>query len=435
MLPREVLPVDEIDLSDLEGFWTRPMEEREGAFATLRRERPVAHFDEGKIRYLRPGRGYWAVTRYEDVTFASRHPELFCSGHGATTIPDLPVELRRFYGGMINMDDPEHVALRRIVSRVFTPRRIRRHAALIQRHATALSRRLAEKLADGAECDFVREVAAPLPLRTVCDIMGVPASHYEFVLARTNKILGFSDPDFLPRRSMVIRALVDSGDDLRELMRELCQDPKSRAADGEDTVLSLLSAAGESKDGLSVDELTSFFILLLLAGNETSRNALSWALCLLTEHPDQRRAWQDDVEGITDTAVEEIVRWSSPVIQMRRTATQDTELAGQRISAGDKVLLFYNSANRDESVFTDPYSFDVRRDPNPHLGYGGFGPHYCLGAHLARLEVGAVFRELFTRLPGLRSSGPPERLRSNFLNGVKRLPCTAEASRHVTVPA
>jgi len=190
-----------------------------------------------------------------------------------------------------------------------------------------------------------------------------------------------------------------------------------------DDLTSLLIHGNVDGEALSHAELASFFILLVVAGNETTRNAISHGLWLLTEHPDQRAAWQADVETVTPTAVDEIVRYASPVIFMRRTVTQPTVLAGHDFAEGDKVLLFYNSANRDETVFEEPDRFDVRRHPNPHVGFGGAGPHFCLGAHLARREITVMFRELLGRVPGLVATAEPDRLRSNFINGIKHLPC------------
>ncbi len=416
MQPKESLSLDEIDLSDLDGFWTLPLEEREGAFATLRRERPIAFFAEPQLGFAPSGRGYYALTRYRDVVEASRHPEIYCSGRGSTSIPDLPPEFLEYYGGMINADDPRHARLRRIVSRAFTPKRLQ----ALEGTVAAAARAIVDGVVEQGECDFVTDVASELPLRIICDMMGIPPSQYGFVLERTNIILGPGDPDLVAEREDIYGALLTAGAELGELVREL---GRAREENPTDDVVSALVNAEIDGERLTFDELASFFILLVVAGNETTRNALSWSLVALDEHPEQRRVWAADFECVAPTAVEEIVRWATPVIQMRRTVTRDTTLSGQRLEEGDKVLLFYNSANRDEGVFEDPYLFDVRRPDNRHVGFGGFGPHYCLGAHLARREITVLWRELFRRVPGIHATAEPARLRSNFINGIKHLPC------------
>jgi cytochrome P450 len=419
--PKASLPLDQIDLSDLEGFWTLPLEEREGAFATLRRERPIAFFAEPQLDFAPSGRGYYALTRYRDVVEASRHPEVYCSGRGSTSIPDLPPEFLEYYGGMINADDPRHARLRRIVSRAFTPKRLQALEGAVAAAAEAIVDRVVQQ----GECDFAKDVASELPLRIICDMMGIPPSQYGFVLERTNLILGPGDPDLVAERQGIYAALLTAGAELGELMRDL---GRAREESPTDDVTSALVNAEIDGERLSFDELASFFILLVVAGNETTRNAISWSLVALDQHPDQRRQWAADFDALAPTAVEEIVRWATPVIQMRRTVTRDTTLSGQRLEEGDKVLLFYNSANRDEEVFEDPFLFDLRRADNRHVGFGGYGPHYCLGAHLARREVTVMWRELFRRVPDIHATAEPDRLRSNFINGIKHLPCAFTAA-------
>ncbi|HZD65494.1 MAG TPA: cytochrome P450 [Acidimicrobiales bacterium] len=420
--PKETLSVDEMDLSDIEGFWTLPLAEREGAFATLRRERPVAFFEEPDYGFAPKGPGYWAITRYADVVAASRAPERFCSGRGSTSIPDLPPEFLEYYGGMINADDPRHARLRRIVSRAFTPKRLHDLEGSVQRVAA----QIVDQVADRGSCDFVAEIAAALPLRIICEMMGVPPSQYGYVLERTNVILGPGDPEYVAEREDIYGALLTAGVELGELVTDL---GRTREAHPTDDVTSALVNAEIDGERLSFDELASFFILLVVAGNETTRNAISWGLVLLDEHPDQRAAWAADFEGLAPSAVEEIVRVATPVIQMRRTVTADTTLGGQQLSAGDKVLLFYNSANRDEAVFDEPYRVDLSRAENRHVGFGGYGPHFCLGAHLARREITVLFREVLSRLPDIQVTGEPDRLRSNFINGIKHLPVSFSTPR------
>ena len=403
------------DLSDLEHFWTAPIAERAAAFARLREHEPVPFFPEPTFGMLPPGPGYWALTRFDDVVEASRTPKVFTSGAGATNITDLPPEFLEFFGSMINLDDPRHSRLRRIVSRGFTPKRL---AALTEEVQRTASRIVDDALAQG-ECDAVAAISARLPLKIVCDMMGVPESQYDFVYAKTNTILGVSDPEYVEETADVLAAVLQAGHALAELMREL---GRTREQQPTEDVTSALVNAEIDGERLTPDELASFFILLVVAGNETTRNAISWGLHLLTEHPEQRQIWLADLDGVTPSAVEEIVRWASPVIFMRRTLAVDTVLGGQAMRAGDKVAMFYWAANRDPAHFPAPDAFDVRRTPNHHVGFGGPGPHFCLGAHLARREMTVMFRELLTRAPEVHATAAPRRLQSMFINGIKELP-------------
>jgi cytochrome P450 len=415
MIPQRVLAIDDIDLSDL-AFWTRPLEEREGVFATLRAERPVSfHREPQPPPGIPQGPGFWALTRHADVLEASRKPDLFCSGNGSN-IGDLTPELNEFFGSMINMDDPRHARLRGIVSRGFTPRMVRRVDDDVAHAATAIIVAVIER----GECDFVTDIAAALPLTIICNMMGIPKSQYRFVFDRTNVILGAGDPEYVPDQGNLVEAILTAGWELSELMQDL---GRQRAAQPTDDLTSALINTEVDGDRLTGQELGSFFVLLVVAGNETTRNAISHGMKALCDYPEQRTVWAADFERVAPSAVEEIVRWATPVIHFRRTATRDTEIGGQPIRAGEKVVLWYCSANRDEAVFDDPFRFDVRRDPNDHVGFGGPGPHFCLGAHLARRQITVMFRELFRRLPDLHVAGEPQRLLSFFINGIKHLPC------------
>ena len=421
MVPDSVLSLDEIDLSDL-AFWERPWSEREGAFALLRHERPMPFFEEPDMSEASPlapppGPGYRAITRHADVVEISRHPEIYGSGQGAVSIPDLPPEMVEYFAGMISTDNPRHARLRRIVSAAFNPRRIKS----IEDSIEEVADRVIARASGLGACDFATEIAAPFPLEIICDMMGVPASEYDRVLRCSNIILSSGDAEYIPAGSDPVLAFITAGQELTDLMNELSAERVDHPADDLTTALITTNIDGEA---LTPGELASFFVLLLTAGNETSRNAISHGLLALTEHPDQRALWQSDPAGIGATGVDEIVRWASPVIWMRRTVNEDTVLSAEHLQPGDKVLLFYNSANRDEAVFDDPYRFDVRRDPNPHVGFGAAGPHFCLGAHLARREVDVMMRELLARLPDIEASGEPDRLHSSFINGIKHLPCT-----------
>jgi cytochrome P450 len=409
---------DDIHLSDIE-FWAAPWADREAAFKTLRQTRPIAFFEEPEMPEGMPfpqGPGYYAITRYHDIVEMSRHPELFCSGQSATSIFDMPQEFLEFFGSMINMDDPRHARLRRIVSAAFNPRMVSSVEETIQ----AVADSIIEKVRAEGECDFVTQVASRLPLKVICDMMGIPESDYDTVFHASNVILSAGDTEYIPEGTDPVVTLLNAGAELAGLMEGLAA---FRADNPTDDLTSELLHANVDGESLTHAELASFFILLLVAGNETTRNAISHGLWLLTEHPDQRAVWMRDVDGVTATAVDEIVRWATPVIFMRRTVTGPTTVSGHEFHEGNKVILFYNSANRDEDIFDDPDVFDVTRSPNPHIGFGAPGPHFCLGAHLARREMTVMFRELFRHLPTIEAAGEPDRLQSNFINGIKHLPC------------
>jgi len=419
--PHAVLTADEIDLSDMD-FWARPWEEREGAFQTLRRQRPMPFFKEPEIpealSYVIPkGPGYYALTRHAHISEASRHPEIFQSGQGATSMMDMPAEMLDFFGSMINMDNPRHARLRRIVSAAFNPRMIKSIEARID----FVANDVIDRVAPLGGCDFVTEVAARLPLEIICDMMGVAASDYDTVFQASNIILSNGDPEYVPEGADPMVAFMTAAQQLNLLMVDLAT---FRLEHPTQDVTSALVNTNVDGEALTDTELASFFILLVVAGNETTRNAISHGLLAMTQHPEQRTLWQADPAGIAATGVDEVVRWGSPVIWMRRTVAADTVLGETELHEGDKVIMFYNSANRDEDVFDDPFTFDVRRSPNPHIGFGAAGPHFCLGAHLARQEIDVMFRRLFERLPDIQSVGEPDRLLSPFINGIKHLDCT-----------
>ncbi|MCL2583375.1 MAG: cytochrome P450 [Streptosporangiales bacterium] len=397
-------------------FWARPHERRHAAYARLRAMTAPLFFEAPPSPYGKDEGGYYALVRHADIVEASRNPRIFSSASGTTSITDRPAEMNEFFGSMIHMDDPRHGRLRRIVSRGFTPRMIRKFEEDVQKAAAAIA---GKTLAAGTG-EFVADVAARLPLKVICDMMGVGDEHYDMVLRASIIILAGGDPELVSQDMDTARAqLMESVQAMTGLMRTLAAE---REAGPRDDLISALVSANVDGERLTPEELGSFFILLTVAGNETTRNALSHALVLLTEHPDQREFLMADFEGRIDAAVEEVIRYASPIIWMRRTVTADTVLNGQSFAEGDKVLMFYQSANRDEAVFTDPDRFDITRSPNPHVGFGGPGPHFCLGAHLARREIRVMLRELLTRAPAVRASGDPAYLRSSFLNGIKRLP-------------
>jgi cytochrome P450 len=412
--PKSVLSVDEIGLSELD-FWVRPLEEREGAFATLRAERPISFHAEPRLEILPQGPGFWALVRHADILEVSRNPETFCSGKGVN-IADMPVQFNEFFGSMISMDDPKHGRLRRIVSRGFTPRRLRKVEEEVRRAAD----KVIDAVLDKGGCDFVTEIAAALPLEIICNMMGIPESQHQFVFDRTNMILGAGDPEYISEPTEIIPALLNAGSELAQLVMDL---GRHRLQNPTDDLTSVLINAEVDGERLSEQELGSFFVLLVVAGNETTRNAISHGMKALCDYPEQRALWASDFERVAPTAVEEIVRWATPVIHFRRTATRDTEIGGQKIAEGEKVVLWYCSGNRDESVFDEPFRFDLTRKPNEHVGFGGPGPHFCMGAHLARREITVMFREIFRRLPDLQVTAEPDRLASFFIHGIKHMPC------------
>ena len=416
-IPTTDLALDKIRLGELE-TWLRP--DREGLFAKLRADAPITFQAEPvpPPEFDFPqGPGFWALTRYDDVMRVSRDPDTFHSAP-SINIGDIPPEIAEWLGSMINMDAPKHTKLRLIVNRGFTPRQV----AKIEDNVRQQAREIVDRIvALGGECDFVSEIAAALPLQIICDMLGIPRTETKRIFELTNIILGVGDPEY----ASTLEELMAAGMELFQYGLTLAQDRMTNPQD--DLTTTLMQAEIEDENGrhkLTPGELGSFFLLLVAAGNETTRNAISHGMLALTQHPEQRAIWTADSAGVSDTAVEEIVRWASPVIHFRRTAVADAVVGGQEIKAGEKVVMFYNSANRDERQFTDPYKFDVLRTPNEHAGFGAGGPHFCLGANLARREIKLMFEELFRRLPDLEISGEPDYLQSNFIHGIKRMPCT-----------
>jgi len=407
--------VDSINISDPE-FWKGSRQHRESVFATLRREAPVKFFPEIPLANFPVGPGYWALTKHDDIWHVSRNPELFCSGKGSN-IADLTVELNEFFGSMISMDDPKHVRLRTIVSKGFTPKEITRIEEYVKNKAKSIVDKVLAKYGPNEEFDFVDNIAAPFPLQIICEMMGIPESDERQILDWTNVILGAGDPDF----GGTIENLINVALEMFAYAQALGE---ARLANPTDDLTSVMMHSIVDGDRMSSQEFGSFFILLVVAGNETTRNAISHGMLQLTEHPDQKAAWYSDFESKTKGAVEEIVRWASPVIHFRRTATRDTEIRGVKIKEGEKVVMWYNSGNRDEEIYENPHQFNIARTLAPaQVGFGAGGPHFCLGANLARREIAVMFDEIRRRLPNLVITGEPAYLQSNFINGIKRMPC------------
>ncbi|WP_395293606.1 cytochrome P450 [Kitasatospora hibisci] len=408
------------DLAD-PAFWRLPAADRAAAFAALRRLPGPLFFGEGPAggRAGRgPRKGFHALVRHADVVEAGRTPGVFLSGPGVTT-PEPARWVRLLFGdSMVNLDDPRHAQLRRIVSRAFTPRLLSRAEEDIRRVAGELVDRV-ERERPG---DFVTAVAAELPFQVICNMMGIPEEPRRAILDEVNHASEHTGVA-RPLRSRIrvpgrgLRALAR----MQGMVAELGRERRRRPAD--DLISALVTADVDGRR-LTGRELGAFFSLLLVAGVETTRNALAHGLHLLSTHPEQRELLLAAPERHLGGAVDEIVRHATPIIQFRRTLAVDHRLGGPDgplLPAGEKAVLFFASANRDEAVFTDPEAFDITRSPNPHLGFGGGGPHYCLGAHLARQEMKVLFRELFTRLPAARSVGEPELVPSNFDNRVRAL--------------
>jgi cytochrome P450 len=410
-------PPPEIPLADIHfesvDFWGLDDDYRDGAFATLRREAPLSFWPSIQYEGVENGNGFWALTKLDDVHFASRHPDIFSSAAGITIGDQVP-ELAEYFGSMIVLDDPRHQRLRSIVSRAFTPKVVARIEASVRERARRLVASMIADHPDG-EADLVSELAGPLPLQIICDMMGIPEEDHQRVFHWTNVILGFGDPDFTSDFEEFLHVSMEIG----AYASALADD---RRVNHHDDLTSSLVEAEVDGERLTSQEIASFFILLAAAGNETTRNAISHGVLALSRYPEERDKWWSDFDRLAPTAVEEIVRWASPVVYMRRTLTRDIELSGVKMASGDKAALWYNSANRDESKFANPWTFDVARDPNPHQGFGGGGAHFCLGANLARREIRVVFDELRREIPDIVAVEEPARLLSPFIHGIKRLP-------------
>jgi cytochrome P450 len=390
------------------------------AFAWLRAHAPVSWQPEPAIGDWPAGPGFWAITRHTDVAHVSKTPEVFSANLGATQIRDPdPVDLPFIRRMMLNMDPPEHSRLRKILNKGFTPRTIAQMEDVVRGYA----RSVLDEVAGRGECDFADEVGADFPLLVLAEVMGVPKSDRYLLYDWTNRIIGYQDTEYAdaptdpetgePINPRSPRALGDMFAYARELAEH------KRANPGDDIVSKLLAAEVDG-ERITDDEFQNMFFLFTVAGNDTTHSAIPGGLYTLLSHPEQHAALMADWD-LLPGAIEEMLRYAPPVIHFRRTAACDTELAGQPIAAGDKVVVFYASANRDEAVFEAPDTFDITRGDNPHLTFG-IGPHFCLGNSLARLQMRVMFDELFTRLPDIELAGTPERLQSNFINGYKHMP-------------
>jgi cytochrome P450 len=412
--------LQDIDLGSME-FWSLPARERDRAFSMLRREAPVSHHQplEDILGLAeRDERGYWAIVRYEDIRRVSRDPVTFCSGQGVQ-FADAPPEMLEASQSFLAMDAPRHTKLRGLVSAAFTPRQVAR----IEDEIRSSARQVVERAAPSGGGDFVEMLAKPLPLLTISSMMGVPEADRERVVRAADTLVSVSDPEVSAGQAP-LEALGHALWTLTQFAQELAA--HRERTPGDDLMTGLVQADLDG-ERLTHNEIAAFFVLLSVAGNDTTRHTTSHAMRALSVNPDQRKKLAADLDGLLPDAVEEFVRWATPVLTFRRTATRDTELAGQPIARGDKAVLFYQSGNRDESVFEDPWSFDVARRPNHHLGFGGGGPHYCLGASLARTQLRSLFGELLRVLPDIHAGEPEPFPSSAFIHGIKRMPCSFTA--------
>ncbi len=375
------------------------------AFRLLRREAPV-------YRHPAPSGEFWVISRYRDIERISLDQKTFSSARGGTLIRDYgPEEMISIREQLINMDPPRHTKFRRLVSHGFVPKVLRN----LEQHVRELTAATVASVAPKGACDFVTEVAAELPLQVICELMGVPLEDRHLIFDWSNQMIAFDDPEYGGTDEAGRIAAMQ----MFMYANQLAEDRRANPRDDLTTVLVTGEVDGEK---LNEAEFNNFFLLLLVAGNETTRNLISGGMRALCEHPDQFARLKAD-PSLINTAVDEMLRWVTPVNYFRRTVQRDVEVHDQLLREGEKLTLWYGSANRDEDMFTDPYTFDVGRTPNEHLAFG-FGPHFCLGSHLARMEIKMMFEELLRRLPDIEIAGPVHRLRSNFINGIKHMPVT-----------
>jgi cholest-4-en-3-one 26-monooxygenase len=407
-----VVAIIDVDLSNPDTFVQGIPHE---AFATLRREAPVYRHPGGQT-----GGPFWVVTRYEDVARINKDNILFSSHRNTALIfdPD-PETLAQQQLMMLNMDPPMHTRYRLLVNKGFTPRMV----GQLEANARVLTNQILDEVIERGECDFVTDIAAELPLQIICELLGVPQEDRHQIFDWSNRLIGSEDPEYEGSVETAFEASAELYAYFNRLAAERRVDPRA-------DLVSVLNVAEVDGDTLSELELDLFFLLLSVAGNETTRNLIAHGMLALMEHPDQRAKLLANPDLLSG-AVEEMLRWGTPVMQFRRTATEPTMIRDQPIAEGDKVVIYYMSANRDETVFEDPYTFDITRSPNEHVAFGGGGPHFCLGANLARLEIRVMFEEILRRMPEMEMTGPAQRLRSNFINGIKHLPVAFPAGQRV----
>jgi cholest-4-en-3-one 26-monooxygenase len=395
--------IHDIDVYDPDRYADGPPHED---FATLRARSPVHRHPDPAV----PA-GFWAITRHEDVRFVSRNPEIFSSAERSCLLDEFPPEMtERQRSMMLNMDPPEHSRLRGLVNRGFTPRMTK----LLEPGITEACGRIVDDALAQGEGDFVKLCAAELPLVVIADILGAPQEDRHKLYAWSNILIAGQDPELRRTPEEGMQASI-------ELFSYAHALGAQRRAQPADDIVTKLVTPDEDGNELTEMEFGYFFLTLAVAGNETTRNAISGGMLAFTQHPEQWQRLKADL-SLAGRAADEIVRWVSPVNAFRRTAMRDIQLGGQQIRAGDKVVMFYASANRDPEVFEDPTTFDIGREPNDQVAFGGGGPHYCLGRHLAKLELEVMLRTLARRIERVELTGPVRRLRSNLVNGIKEMP-------------
>ncbi|GAA4546486.1 cytochrome P450 [Pseudonocardia xishanensis] len=406
-----------IDISADE-FWRLTPDAREQTFARLRAEAPVSWQrpiyspimggDDGSP-------GYWAVVRAADITTVSRRADVFSSASGGVTFEEMPEEILEMASSILTMDDPRHHQIRKLISSTFTPKRVK----LIEEQIANQARLIVESIKDKGEAEFVHAVSARLPLWTISEMIGIPEDRRQEVVAAANAMIGWGDDETIAdsdSATVMLNGIV--------ALHGACQDViDERRETPQNDLISALIAAEVDGQHLTDDEIRAFFVLLCVAGNDTTKQTTTHTLRALTEHPDQRDWLFEDYDTRIGGAIEEFVRWATPVMTFRRTALERFELGGSVIEPGDKVALFYSSGNRDEATIDRPREFDITRKPGPHVAFGGGGPHYCLGSHLAKAQLRSIFREIYTQLPDIRAVGEPKYLVSTFINGIQEQRC------------
>lgn len=399
-------------------FWTATFDDREEVFRELRRDAPISWHPPFKdsMQASEEGAGYWAAVTHADVVAISGDSETFSSGIGGVQFEEVPANFAEQASSFIALDDPRHAKLRKLVSTAFTPKRIARFQTAIDGRA----RWIVDRLIETGDCDFVANIALQMPMWAISELVGIPEEQRESVAHSADvEASGGHDPDLaggLDPISAVFKAIGHVrgvGIGLAEARRWYPQD---------DLMTGIVQAEVDGEK-LTDNEIGAFFNLLAIAGNDTTRNTLSHTLLALSQFPDQRRLLLEDFDGRIDAAMEEFVRWATPVETFRRTATRDTELSGVPIAKGDKVVMFYGSANRDETVFDNPHVFDITRTPNNHVGFGGGGAHFCMGSMLAKAQIKTLLRELFSRVPDIEVADP-KYMTNPFVHGVTSMPCT-----------
>jgi cytochrome P450 len=413
--PMSARPYHELDISSA-AFWARTFGERELTFAGLRRDSEregLTWHEPFEANFPHAETGFWAATRNEDVGYVSKHHELFSSAEGVGVSP-LPKEAQAAVSFFLMMDPPQHTVFRRLISAAFTPRNVARIQSQIEANATEI----VDNLIGAGEVDFVTACSAILPMRTVSDMIGIAPQDRAAVARAAEAMFAGVDEQAVADGIDSVTFLISQMELLRDAAIEIARD---RRRHPKDDLMTAIVQAEVDGQRLTDDQIGAFMVLLSTAGNDTTKQTTSHTILALDRHPEQREWLMADFDGRIGTAIDEFVRYASPVMDFARTATTDTEIRGTTIRAGEKVALFYCSGNRDESVFDRPGDFILSRSPNRHVGFGGGGVHFCLGSNVARTQLKTLFRELLTRLPDIEI-GEPEWLPNQFVHGIKRLP-------------